>query len=116
VLEEMRRLERNAIVIGMIDELLDKAFVQVDINAAKRRMEEMANQAVKIVEMKEEVRKIIVKSVLDELLEMTCEKRTKLTTGALLATLKVTVISTIHSNQTVYYIQIFRLIQPDVLL
>jgi len=77
VLEEMRRLERNAIVIGMIDELLDKAFVQVDINAAKRRMEEMANQAVKIVEMKEEVRKIIVKSVLDELLEMTCDKESK---------------------------------------
>ena len=74
MLKEMRRLERNAIVIGMIDELLDKAFVQVDINAAKRRMEEMANQAVKIVEMKEEVRKIIVKSVLDELLEMTCDK------------------------------------------
>jgi len=69
VIEERRRLESEAIVKGVIGDLLDKAFEQLDDNVAKRSMKEVANQAVTFVERKKNTRHVIVKSLLDELLE-----------------------------------------------
>ena len=69
VIEERRRLESEAIVKGVIGDLLDKAFKQLDDNVAKRSMKEVANQAVTFVERKKNTRHVIVKSLPDELLE-----------------------------------------------
>ena len=69
VIEERRRLESEALVKGVIGDLLDKAFEQLDDNVAKRSMKEVANQAVTFVERKKNTRHVIVKSLLDELLE-----------------------------------------------
>ena len=69
VIEERRRLESEAIVKGVIGDLLDKAFEQLDDNVAKRSMKEVANQAVTFVERKKNTRHVIVKSLPDELLE-----------------------------------------------
>ena len=69
VIEERRRLESEAIVKGVIGDLLDKAFEQLDDNVAKRSMKEVANQAVTFVERKKNTRHVIVKSLLDELFE-----------------------------------------------
>jgi len=69
VIEERRRLESEAIVKGVIGDLLDKAFKQLDDNVAKRSMKEVANQAVTFVERKKNTRNVIVKSLLDEVLE-----------------------------------------------
>ena len=69
VIEERRRLESEAIVKGVIGDLLDKAFEQLDDNVAKRSMKKVANQAVTFVERKKNTRHVIVKSLPDELLE-----------------------------------------------
>ena len=69
VIEERRRLESESIVKGVIGDLLDKAFEQLDDNVAKRSMKEVANQAVTFVERKKNTRHVIVKSLLDELFE-----------------------------------------------
>ena len=69
VIEERRRLESESIVKGVIGDLLDKAFEQLDDNVAKRSMKEVANLAVTFVERKKNTRHVIVKSLLDELLE-----------------------------------------------
>ena len=69
VIEERRRLESEALVKGVIGDLLDKAFEQLDDNVAKRSMKEVANQAVTFVERKKNTRHVIVKSLLDELFE-----------------------------------------------
>ena len=68
VIEERRRLESESIVKGVIGDLLDKAFEQLDDNVAKRSMKEVANQAVTFVERKKNTRHVIVKGLLDELL------------------------------------------------
>ena len=69
VIEERRRLESESIVKGVIGDLLDKAFEQLDDNVAKRSMKEVAKQAVTFVERKKNTRHVIVKSLLDELFE-----------------------------------------------
>ena len=71
----------------VIGDLLDKACVQVDDNVAKRSMKEVANQAVTFVEKKKNAKHVIVKSLLDELLERAfaeVEPQEKINTNGLL--------------------------------